>query len=394
MPKAMMWTKPAMCVVLALAASGCGKGPSAAASAGLPAAPVRVAAATRRTLPVELRTIGNVEAYRTISVKSQATGVLMKVHFKEGDPVHKGQLLFEIDPRPFQQAIKQIEANLARDKALMAQSEANLAHDTAQEKFARDQSRRYLELVKQGVFSKEQGDQATSSAQALTEQLRADRAAIDSAKSAIVADQAAIDNAKLQLEYCYIYSPTEGRSGNMSVKEGNLVKLNDIELVTITQIQPVYVTFTLPERQLASVRERMKSGKLLVSATPQGQNAADSGALTFVDNSVDTNTGTIKLKATFPNTASRLWPGQFCSVALRLSEKPNVIAVPSRAVQVGQQGNYVFVVKSDSTVEMRTVTTGESVNDLVEVQGVQPGETVVTEGHVRLAPGSRVKVLS
>ena len=394
MPKAMMWTKPAVCAALVVVAAGCGKGPSAAASAGPTAAPVKVAAVTRRTLPIELRTIGTVEAYRTISVKSQATGVLMKVHFKEGDPVHKGQLLFEIDPRPFQQAIKQIEANLARDKALLAQSEANLAHDTAQEKFARDQSRRYLELVKQGVFSKEQGDQATSSAQAMTEQLRADGAAIDSAKSAIAANQAAIDNAKLQLEYCYIYSPTEGRSGNMSVKEGNLVKLNDIELVTITQIQPVYVTFTLPERQLAAVRERMKSGKLLVSATPQGQNAADSGALTFVDNSVDMNTGTIKLKATFANTAARLWPGQFCNVSLRLSEKPNVIAVPSRAVQVGQQGNYVFVVKSDSTVEMRTVITGESVNDLVEVQGVQPGESVVTEGHVRLAPGSRVKVQS
>jgi multidrug efflux system membrane fusion protein len=394
MPRAMMWMKPALCVALAVAAIGCGKGPSAAASAGPPAAPVKVAAVARKTLPVELRTIGNVEAYRTISVKSQVTGLLMKVHFKEGDPVHAGQLLFEIDPRPLQQAIKQIEANLARDKALLAQSEANLAHDTAQEKFAQDQARRYLELVKQGVFSKEQGEQATSTAQALTEQLRADRAAIDSAKSAIVANQAALDNAKLQLNYCYIYSPTDGRSGNMSVKEGNLVKLNDIELVTITQIQPVYVTFTVPERQLPAVRERMKTGNLLVSATPQGQTTSDSGALTFVDNSVDTNTGTIKLKATFPNTASRLWPGQFCSVSLRLSQKLDVITVPARAIQVGQQGNYVFVVKPDSTVEMRTVTTGESVNDLVEVQGVQPGESVVTEGHVRLAPGSRVRVLS
>jgi multidrug efflux system membrane fusion protein len=170
--------------------------------------------------------------------------------------------------------------------------------------------------------------------------------------------------------------------------------LNDIELVTIAQIQPVYVTFTIPESQLHGVRERMKAGKLLVSATPQGQAEAQTGALTFVDNAVDPNTGTIKLKATFPNTVARLWPGQFCSVALRLSEKPNVVAVPARAIQIGQQGNYVFVVKKDSTVEMRIVTTGESVNDFVEVKGVQPGETVVTDGHVRLAPGSRVRILS
>jgi multidrug efflux system membrane fusion protein len=387
-------TKLAVTAVIAILLAGCQKGPTASASAGPPAAPVKVASAAIRTLPVELKTIGNVEAYRTISVKSQVTGTLMKVHFKEGDPVRDGQLLFEIDPRPYQEAIKQAEANLARDKALLAQSEANLARDIAQHKFASDQAKRYVELMKQGVFSKEQGDQANSNAQALGEQVRADHAAIESAQSAIGADQAALDNAKLQLSYCYIYSPTDGRSGNMSVKEGNLVKLNDVELVTIAQIQPVYVTFTIPESQLHGVREKMNAGKLLVSATPQGQTEAQTGALTFVDNAVDPNTGTIKLKATFPNTVARLWPGQFCSVALRLSEKPNVVAVPARAIQIGQQGNYVFIVKKDSTVEMRVVTTGESVNDFVEVKGVQPGETVVTDGHVRLAPGSRVKILS
>jgi multidrug efflux system membrane fusion protein len=387
-------TKLAVTAVIAILVAGCQKGPTASASAGPPAAPVKVASAAIRTLPVELRTIGNVEAYRTISVKSQVTGTLMKVDFKEGDPVRSGQLLFEIDPRPYQEAIKQAEANLARDRALLAQSEANLARDIAQHKFASDQAKRYMELMKQGVFSKEQGDQANYNAEALSEQVHADRAAIESSQSAIGADQAALDNAKLQLSYCYIYSPTDGRSGNMSVKEGNLVKLNDIELVTIAQIQPVYVTFTIPESQLHGVREKMQGGKLLVSATPQGQTEAQTGALTFVDNAVDPNTGTIKLKATFANTVARLWPGQFCSVALRLSEKPNVVAVPARAIQIGQQGNYVFIVKKDSTVEMRVVTTGESVNDFVEVKGVQPGETVVTDGHVRLAPGSRVKILS
>jgi multidrug efflux system membrane fusion protein len=384
----------ALCAATVATLAGCRKAPSASASAGPPAAPVKVAAAALRTLPVELKTIGNVEAYRTISVKSQVTGLLMKVHFKEGDEVRQDQLLFEIDPRPYQEAIKQIEANLGRDKAVLAQSEANLARDIAQQKFAQDQARRYQELVKQGVFSKEQGEQAGTNAQALSEQLQADRAAIESARSSIGANQAALDNAKLQLSYCYIYSPTNGRSGNLSVKEGNLVKLNDIELVTIAQIQPVYVTFMIPERQLHAVRERMNAGKLLVAATPQGQTEAQSGELTFVDNSVDPNTGTIRLKATFANASARLWPGQFCNVSLRLSEKPNVVAVPVRAVQVGQQGNYVFVVKQDLTVEMRSVTTGETANDLVEVKGVQPGETVVTDGHVRLGPGSRVKVLS
>ncbi len=381
----------ALCAILA----GCQKSPVAsAASAGLPPAPVKVAAAVIRTLPIELKTIGNVEAYRTISVKSQVTGTLMKVHFTEGDEVRQGQLLFEIDPRPYQEAIKQIEANLARDKAVLAQSEANLARDIAQEKFARDQAGRYLELVNQGVFSKEQGEQAGSNAQALAEQLRADRAAIESARSSMGANQAALDNAKLQLSYCYIYSPTNGRTGNLSVKEGNLVKLNDIELVTIAQIQPVYVNFPIPERQLGAVRERMRAGKLMVSATPQGQKDPQVGELTFVDNAVDQNTGTIRLKATFPNNSAHLWPGQFCSVSVRVSEKQNVVTVPARAVQIGQQGNYVFVVKQDKTVEMRNITTGETANDMVEVNGVQAGETVVTDGHVRLGPGSRVKVLS
>jgi multidrug efflux system membrane fusion protein len=384
----------AVCAALVATLAGCRKPPSASASAGPPAAPVKVAAAALRTLPVEVKTIGNVEAYRTISVKSQITGTLMKVHFKEGEEVRQGQLLFEIDPRPYQEAIKQIEANLTRDKAVLAQSDANLARDIAQEKFAQDQARRYMELVKQGVFSKEQGEQVGTNAQSLTEQLRADRAAIESARSSMVADQAGLDNAKLQLSYCYIYSPTNGRSGNLSVKEGNLVKLNDIELVTIAQIQPVYVTFTIPERQLHDVRQRMTAGKLLVAATPQGQTDTQSGELTFVDNSVDPNTGTIRLKATFANASARLWPGQFCNVSLRLNERPNVVAVPARAVQIGQQGNYVFVVKQDSTVEMRNVTTGEAANDLVEVKGVKPGETVVIDGHVRLGPGSRVKVLS
>jgi membrane fusion protein, multidrug efflux system len=386
------------CGVALILLPGCGRqpDPSASASTGAPPAPVRVAAAELKTLPVEIRTIGNVEAYNTISVKSQIGGTLMKVNFKEGDSVRQGQLLFEIDPRPYQEAIRQLEANLDRDTALAKQAEANLARDVAEEKFYREQAERYQSLARQGIFSRQQADQAVSAADSRTAALSADHAAIESARSAIQADRAGISNAKLQLGYCSIFSPVDGRSGNISVKEGNLVKATDVELVTLTQIQPIYVTFTVPEKNLPAIRERMRSGKLAVRAIPQGGSAAgDTGTLTFVNNMVDQATATIKLKGTFTNSASSLWPGQFVDVVLTLGQRPNLVTVPYQAVQVGQSGRYVFVLKGDQTVEMRNVVIGDTVGGLAEVQqGVQPGEQVVTEGHVRLASGTRVRVLS
>lgn len=386
----------AAAAALLIAVSACSKQPTtAAANAGPPPAPVKVASAVATTLPVEVKTIGNVEAYKTISVKSQVGGTIMRTAFAEGQDVRAGQLLFEIDPRPFQEQIKQLEANMARDQAALKQAEANLARDVAQEKYARDMAKRFEDLTKQGVVAKQQGEQATSDADARTASVHADQAAIDSARAALVADRAALDNAKLQLSYCYIKSPVDGRTGNVNVKQGNLVKANDIELVTITQVHPVYVTFTVPEKQLNAIREKMRTGKLVVRAAQKGDVAApEEGALTFVDNAVDQATGTIKLKGTFTNSNGRLWPGQFVDVTLTIAQRPNVVAIPQKAVQIGQQGQYVFVVKSDNTVEMRDVVTGDPAGDMVEVQkGVAPGETVVTEGHVRLAPGSRVKVL-
>lgn len=387
---------PIAAIGLIISCSGCSKQNATAASAP-PVAPVKVAVAETRTLPIEIRAIGNVEPYKTISVKSQQTGTLIRVDFKEGDAVNKGQLLFEIDPRPFQESVHQIEANLARDTALLNQADANLARDTAQEKFSRDQAKRYAELAKQGVFSREQSDQANSTAESQTAALTADRAAIESARSAIAADNAALANAKLQLSYCSIYSAVSGRTGNIAVKEGNLVKATDIELVSIAQIHPVYAAFTVPEKQLADVRQRMSGGTLAVTAVPQGSTAGpvEAGALTFVDNAVDQATGTIKLKATFNNAGSRLWPGQFVDVVLTLGRKPGVITIPTQAIQIGQAGRYVFVVKQDETVEMRSVSIGESVAGMAEVlQGVAAGERVVTDGHIRLATGSRVRVQS
>ncbi len=380
---------------LLLVTWGCSKTGDAKASAGPPPAPVRVAQAETQTLPVEIRTIGNVEAFKTISVKSQVTGTLIHVRFKEGEPVRKGQVLFEIDPRPFQAVISQAEANLARDSAQLKQAQANLARDTAQEKFSRDQSKRYLDLAKQGIFSREQSEQAVSSADALTASVNADKAAIESSQSSMLADRSALETAKIQLSYCYIASPVDGRSGNISVKEGNLVKANDIELVTILQIQPVYVTFTAPEKELEVIRQRMRGGKLPVRAVRQGSTGGDAGVLSFIDNTVDQNTGTIKLKGTFPNAGLLLWPGQFVDVVLTLSQRANVVAVPSKAVQMSQSGSFVYVVKPDQTVELRNVVTGDTAGATVEIQkGLQAGETVVTDGHIRLAPGSRVKVLS
>jgi membrane fusion protein, multidrug efflux system len=375
---------------------GCAKPPVSAGAGGAPAAPVKVTQAEIRTLPVEIRAIGNVEAFSTISVKSQITGVLTRASFKEGEPVRKGQLLFEIDARPYKETIRQLEAALARDTALLKQAEANLERDTAQEKFAREQSRRYATLAKQGVFSRMESDQVASEATAKTAALAADRAAIDSARQSIESDKAAISNAQLQLEYCSIYSPVNGRSGNIAVKEGNLVKANDIELVTLTQVQPIYVTFTVPEKQLPVIRARMKAGKLRVRAVRQGDDAQfDDGTLTFINNAVDASTATIKLKATFTNAAATLWPGQFVDVVLTLGQRLEVVAIPAKAVQMGQSGRYVFVVKADQTVELRNVVVGATVNDLIEVEkGVRAGESVVVDGHIRLAHGSRVRVQS
>lgn len=388
-------TAAAACVIAGLLAACNKTAAPTAAAAGAPAAPVTVSQAERKTLPIEVRAIGNVEPYKTISVKSQVTGILKKVNFREGESVTAGQRLFEIDPRPYEEAIRQLESNLARDTALEAQAEANLKRDMAQERFSREQARRYGDLAKQGVFSSEQSEQAATTADAQSAAVAADRAAIESARASMKSDQSALANAKLQLSYCFIDSPVAGRTGNISVKEGNLVKATDVELVTVMQVEPIYVTFTIPENSLDAVRERMRGGGLRVQATPDGNTAkSQDGTLTFIDNTVDQSTGTIKLKGTFANRNLALWPGRFVDVVLSLSQKPNIVAVPARAVQIGQGGSYVFVVKQDQTVEMRNVTTGLAAGDLVEVQGVEPGETVVTSGHVRLAAGTRVKVQS
>jgi multidrug efflux system membrane fusion protein len=357
--------------------------------------PVAVARVVEKSVPLQIKVIGNVEAYSTIAVKAQIGGELVTVSFREGQDVKKGDLLFQIDARPYEQALRQAEANLARDTALTRQAEANLARDMAQAKNADSQATRYAQLTKEGVISKEQNDQVRTSADAMTESTRADQAAIESSRAAANADRAAVDRAKLDIAYCSIRSPIDGRTGNVMVKEGNLVKANaDTAMVQINQVVPVYVTFSVPEQQLSDIRKYMASHQLAVEAAiPNTDHPARNGILTFVDNSVDSTTGTIKLKATFPNSDKILWPGQFVNVVLTLGTDRNVTVVPSEAVQTGQKGQFVYVVKADNTVENRLLVIGRVLDrETIVDKGLSPGETVVTDGQLRLIPGATVEV--
>jgi len=333
-----------------------------------------------------------VEPYSAIAVKAQVGGVLNKVSFQEGDFVKTGDLLFSVDPRPLRAQLDQMMATLAKNSAQLKQAEANLARDIAQAQYAQAQANRYAKLMQEGVISKEQSEQTRTNADAVEQAVSADRAAIESAKAEIVATQATVENHKVQLDYTEIRSPIDGRTGNIMVKQGNVVNANTMDLMTINQVEPIYVTFAVPESQLRDVKKYMAGGKLPVTVAPQDDEAAtEVGYLTFVDNSVDPATGTIKLKGTFPNKNHRLWPGQFVRVTLRLTTQVNALVVPNQAVQTGQDGEFVFVVKEDRTVESRPVTTSVRIDqDMVVSKGLEFGETVVTEGQLRLSPGARV----
>ena len=370
-----------------------GKGPGGRRGDG-GAVPVVVTTVSQKDVPINIEVIGNVEANSTISVKAQVGGQLTNVPFQEGDYVKKGEVLFKIDSRPFEATLSQAEANLSRDTAALGQAEANLARDSANENYAQLQAARYQKLLDAGVVSKEQTDQMRASADALAQTIRADKAAIDSARAQIVASKAAIETAKVQMSYTTIPSPIDGRTGNLSVKQGNVVAPNVMELVNIAQVQPILVTFSVPESQLPEIKRYMAERKLPVVATRQDDaTQKETGYLNFIDNTVDASTGTIKLKGTFPNADRKLWPGEFVRVTLQLTMQPNAVVVPNQAVQTGQDGPFVYVVNAEKKVEMRPVVTGTRVDqDLVINRGLQPGETIVTEGQLRLAPGSTVQI--
>jgi membrane fusion protein, multidrug efflux system len=337
------------------------------AARAAPAIPVAVATVAQQTVAVRIQAIGNVEAYSTVALKARVDGQIVEVNFKEGQEVKKGAALFKIDARPFEATLRQAEANLMRD--------------TAQKEQARSQERRYQELLQKNFVSKEAYAQIRTNA--------------DTAEAVALASKAAVENAKLQLEYCTIRSPIDGFVGKVMLQIGNMVKANDTNsLVIINQVRPIYVDFAVPEQQLSAIRSHMAKGKLSVEAVPPNSDKAPaSGTLSFVDNAVDTTTGTIKLKALFPNADNALWPGQFVNASLKLYDQKDALVVPSQAVQTGPDGQYVYVVKADMTIEVRAVELDRSDGaDAIIAKGLQKGERVVVKGQLRLAPGVKVTI--
>ena len=335
-------------------------------SAGKEAVPVHVAVAIRRTIPIEIEAIGTVEAFSTVSVKSQLAGEVAEVHFKEGQDVRAGDLLFTIDPRPF--------------RAQLAQAEANLRKDEAQARNARVDANRYEGLVKQGIVARERYDALRTEAEAQ--------------EATVAADRAAMNETKLRLDYCFIRSPIDGRTGSLLVHPGNVVKENETVMVVINQVSPIRVSFAVPEQRMPEIRKYRDAGTLEILATPPGEGQdPEEGSLSFMDNAVDSATGTIRLKGSFPNGDRRLWPGQFVKVALTLTKRPDAVLVPSEAVQPGQQGSYVFVIGRGDVAEVRQVTPGPTLDgNTVMEAGVREGDRVVTDGQLRLAAGVHVRV--
>lgn len=392
----MNWKRHAVpCLPLvALLSFGCSSHKDA--SGGIPPVPVSVAVASQQALPDEVRAIGNVEPYQTVQVKSQVAGELVSVRFREGGEVQKGALLFQIDDRPYRETLRQAEAALARDQAQMAQAEANLARDRAQSKNAQAEAGRWAELFKQGIASRTQYDQTQSTADANRASVRADQAAIDSERALVESDRSAIERAKLDLDYCEIRSPLSGRAGNVLLHVGNLVKANgDTALVVINQTAPVFVSFGVPEQELAAIRSLSNAHRLPVEVSPQDDpRKTERGVLSVIDNTVDTATGMIRLKAVFDNFNRTLWPGQLVNAALYLNSGKEAVVVPSEAVQEGQKGQFVYVVKPNHTVEMRVVETGLSVGGKTVIhKGVAAGDTVVTDGQLRLVPGAPIQAV-
>jgi multidrug efflux system membrane fusion protein len=367
------------CGVLALAAAsasfsaGCSRNDASARTAAPatgaqpPRVPVSVALVEQRAVPIELRAIGTAQAYSVVEIRSQITGELTSVNFREGADVRRGQVLFTLDRRPLEAALQTAEGNLERD--------------TAQAQNAATSARRYQDLLARGIAPKEQADQAATTAAALA--------------ATLVADRGAVANARLQLQYATITAPIQGRTGQLRVNPGNLVRANDTTpLVTINQVAPIHVAFGVAEGRLDELKRYLNQGTLHVEAAPPG--AADRGSpgrITFIDNEVDPTTGMITIKAEFPNQDHRLWPGRFVNVLVTLATDPNAHVVPAVAVQSGQLGDYAFVVKDDHSVDYRKIIIDRTIGSSTVIrEGLTRGEMVVTDGQLRLTAGTKVTI--
>ncbi len=364
----------AVLVLGLLLAAGCGEAPSSSGAGkggkggkGGGAAPVLVVTAQNKVVPLMIEAIGAVEPIRTTAVRSQVTGTLLRRAIQEGQDVKEGDLLFEVDPRPFRNALLSAEADLQKARVQLETARAQVA--------------RYRSLTTDQMVSKEQFEKITDTARAL--------------EAEVVAGESRVANARLQLEYCSIRAPLSGRTGGINVHQGDIVRANDsgAALMTINQLSPIYVTFGVPQQYLAALTRYRASGTLLVSVVPPGSDEKpETGELTFMDNTVDSTTGTLKLKGSFPNTSHRLWPGQFATVAVTLSA-PEVLAIPGSALQTSQSGQHVYVVKADQTAELRPVVVERLAGpDAVISKGLTAGETVVIEGQLRVIPGRPVEI--
>lgn len=407
-----------------LLVAGCSdRSASGKVPATVPAIPVTAAVAARHAVPVQVQAVGTVQAVASVTIKSQVDGQVLRVHFAEGETVRKGDLLFTLDPAPFEAALRQARASLGRDTAQVAQTtaahaqaeaaeaqaEANLARDIAQLENGDAQERRYRALIDDGAVSTEQYDAVRTAARALEATVRADQAAVANAQAAIQAAQAAVanaeaaveadralvDTARIQLGYSEIRAPMDGRAGSLLVHPGSTVKARDdaSAMVVLNQIQPIYLAFSVPQRYLADIERYQAAGTVRVEAIPPGADAAPiPGALTFVNNTVDPATASIQLKATFPNRDDRLWPGLFLNTVLTLTTEPDAVVIPAQAIQAGQGGPYVYLIGPDKRVTTRNVVVGRTVDGVTVVQaGLAAGERVVTDGQVRLAPGAQVE---
>lgn len=332
-----------------------------------PGVPVTVAAVVRKPMPLQIHIVGTAEPHSTVAVRTQVTGELTSINFREGDDVLAGQVLFTLDRRPLEAALREAESNLARDLALAAN--------------ARAQASRYRDLTRRGIASREQLDSFTAQAEALD--------------ATVAADRAAVEHARVQLEFSTIRSRIGGRAGALTAHVGNVVRASDpAPLVVINQIAPIYVSFAVPESRLAELRRYLGAGSVRVAAkSPEDSGPPALGRITFVDNAVDSTTGTIRLKATFGNEERRLWPGQFLEVTLTLATQANALVVPTVAVQAGPDGHHVFVVTSEQTADLRVVKVARTIGAETTIErGLSEGETVITDGHIRLLPGTRISV--
>jgi multidrug efflux system membrane fusion protein len=377
-----------------------------------PPAPVSVTTAMMQDVPTYLDAIGKTVAREVVSIQPQVSGRITKIHFTDGANVKKGDMLFTIDTRPFEANLRQVQANVSKDQALKKQAEANLARDIAQARWGEVQVKRYGELVTSGVVPREQYEQLRASADSLNATVDADRAAVHSAEEAIKVDTAAVESAKVELSYCYIRSPIDGRAGQRLADIGNVVNPggssggsssssnsssgtsgNGNSLLVIERLDPIYADFTISQDALANVQQQMREGKLKTEVRLPDSEDSVTGQLTFLDNAVQNATGQVSLRATIPNEGHRFWPGRFVNIRLVLSTIHGAVLVPATAPQMSAKGSYVYVINQDSTAEQRPVSLGQRQGDLVVVEkGVEPGERVVTNGQVGVTPGGKVRI--